>query len=268
MNIFEKELTENYMAASRRNRVVIHDIALLAGMVKRGIMPRSVILGTGSEAKSLEPVIRALGLDVPVHRAPEEQVAAFLSEKKGKKIKPYALSALVEVPVEPFAEETLADFRRVVMLKNVRFVLNIARIINLCDWFGADALLLSESSACPFVPTITDITEYRNLGLPVIFFPDGPEEYMPVLHGCGFKVIGTALGSEAIGPEALREFSDKRTALLFGNETFGLYEEDIEMCDHVVRIPIAEGIDSLNVAEACGIALYELTSRDLAEKEL
>ena len=177
MNIFEKELTDNYMEASRRNRVVIHDIALLAGMVKHGIMPRSVILGTGSEAKSLEPVIRALGLDVPVHRAPEEQVAAFLSEKKGKKIKPYALSALVEVPVEPFAEETLSDFRRVVMLKNVRFVLNIARIINLCDWFGADALLLSESSACPFVPTITDLTEYRNLGLPVIFFPDGPESW-------------------------------------------------------------------------------------------
>ncbi|MER2025528.1 MAG: TrmH family RNA methyltransferase [Eubacteriales bacterium] len=40
------------------------------------------------------------------------------------------------------------------------------------------------------------------------------------------------------------------------------------MCDHVVRIPMARGIDSLNVAHACGIALYELTARDFSEKEL
>ena len=268
MNIFEKVLTENYLKAYEGSRVVVHDVDILTGMVRRGIMPHSVILGTGSEAQAMEPVISSLGLTVPVHRASEQQVADFLREQTGNRIKPYALSAMFEVPVPLFSEETLSCLQRVVMIKNVTCLHNIANIIDLCIWFGADALLVSGHSKSPFIPQITKLTDFRNFELPVIFFPDDPEEYIPLLHSSGFNVIGLALRNETLEAKDLRNFSSSRTALLLGNESDGLPEEDIDMCGHVVRIPMARGIDSLNVAHACGIALYELTARDFSEKEL
>lgn len=267
MNIFEKVLTENYLKAYEGSRVVVHDIDILTGMVRRGIMPQSVILGTGREAQAMEPVISSLGLSVPVHRASEHQVMDFLREQTGIRIKPYALSAVLEVPVPLFSEETLSCLQRVVMIKNVKALRNIANIIDLCIWFGADALLVSGSSKSPFIPQITDLTDFRNFELPIILFPDDPDEYVPVLHSSGFSVIGMALRDETLDAKDLRNFSSSRTALLLGNETYGLPEEDIDMCDHLVRIPMARGIDSLNVAQACSIALYELTARDFSEKE-
>lgn len=268
MNIIERELTEYYLDANQHNKMAVHSVELLAGLLERGLIPHSVILGVGEEAQAIEPLISSLSLRVPVYRAPEEQIAAFLSEQTGLKIKPYALSAVVEVPALPFSEETLLRFRRVVIVSNINYVNNIARIVDLCIWFGADALFFTETGKSPFFSKVSLLTDLRNLDLPVVMLPGEPDEYITIFRSCGYTVIGAALRRESLDPLDLRQFSGSRTALMFGNESHGLRDEELDVCDHIVRIPMAEGIDSLNVAEACGIALYELSAGDHHGKEL
>ena len=268
MNIIERELTEYYLDANQHNKMAVHSVELLAGLLERGLIPHSVILGVGEEARAIEPLISSLSLRVPVYRAPEEQIAAFLSEQTGLKIKPYALSAVVEVPALPFSEETLLRFRRVVIISNINYVNNIARIVDLCIWFGADALFFTETGKSPFFSKVSLLTDLRNLDLPVVMLPGEPDECITAFRSCGYTVIGAALRRESLDPLDLRQFSGSRTALMFGNESHGLRDEELDVCDHIVRIPMAEGIDSLNVAEACGIALYELSAGDHHGKEL
>lgn len=262
MNTLEQELTEYYLDANHGNRVIVHDFEALCGMIQRGILPRSVILGEGPEAEDHGRIISSLEPSIPVYHAPEEETAEFLSSQTGFRIRPYALSAFVEVPVLPFTEETLLRFRRVVILNHSIYLHNIAMVIDLCTWFGIDALILFETAKSPFLSQISLQTDFRNLEIPVIMAPDDPGEYITPLRSCGFTVIATALRRETLVPEDLRRFGDTRTALLFGNEPNGLPDEDIDLCDCVVKIPMREGIDSLNVAQACSILLYELTADD------
>ena len=54
----------------------------------------------------------------------------------------------------------------------------------------------------------------------------------------------------------------EKLALIMGTEGDGLSREVITAADYVVRIPMAHGVDSLNVAAAAAVAFWELRSRD------
>jgi tRNA G18 (ribose-2'-O)-methylase SpoU len=82
-----------------------------------------------------------------------------------------------------------------------------------------------------------------------------------LLRAYGFQVIGLSPSSEAGDLSGLlRETRPtlQRVAILAGHEGEGLTREALSACDHVARIPMAADHDSLNVATAVAIALYEL----------
>ena len=78
------------------------------------------------------------------------------------------------------------------------------------------------------------------------------------LKSQGAWVTGAAGEAEAAHYEA--DFSSD-TVLVMGGEEKGLKRLTREKCDHLVRIPMAEGVESLNVSVASGIALYALSQR-------
>ena len=82
------------------------------------------------------------------------------------------------------------------------------------------------------------------------------------LSSAGFTVLGMALrpGSIALDDPALA--CKPRLAVCLGNEDTGLSENILEQCDETVRIPMAEGIDSLNVAAAAAVAFWQLRLRE------
>ena len=53
--------------------------------------------------------------------------------------------------------------------------------------------------------------------------------------------------------------SFEKTAIILGTEGEGLKQSTIESCDYTVKIPMAEGVDSLNVAAASAVAFWELS---------
>ena len=60
-----------------------------------------------------------------------------------------------------------------------------------------------------------------------------------------------------INNSVLKSF--EKTAIILGTEGEGLKQSTIESCDYTVKIPMAEGVDSLNVAAASAVAFWELS---------
>ena len=86
-------------------------------------------------------------------------------------------------------------------------------------------------------------------------------EGIPLLHAAGFKVAALALEdrSLALGDPRLAEC--ERLAMVLGTEGAGLFPSTIVACDYTVKIPMAHGVDSLNVAAASAVAFWELRPR-------
>ena len=87
---------------------------------------------------------------------------------------------------------------------------------------------------------------------------DWPEQGMQQLHALGFKTAAMALRDDSLSIDDPRLLSDEKLAVVLGTEGDGLAAETIAHCDYTVRIPMAHGVDSLNVAAASAVAFYQL----------
>lgn len=81
------------------------------------------------------------------------------------------------------------------------------------------------------------------------------------LHGLGFRTVAMALREDAVSLEDPRLQAQERLAVVLGTEGDGLAADTIADCDYTVRIPMAHGVDSLNVAAASAVAFWQLGRR-------
>ena len=84
---------------------------------------------------------------------------------------------------------------------------------------------------------------------------------MELLHNSGFKTAAMALRHDTVTIEDKALLSEERLAIILGTEGTGLSEETISLSDYTVKIPMSNGVDSLNVAAAGAIAFYEITRK-------
>ena len=80
---------------------------------------------------------------------------------------------------------------------------------------------------------------------------------IPQLHAFGFRVAALALCDNSLSLKDPRIAQAEKLALVLGTEGDGLAQNTIATCDYTVRIPMAHGVDSLNVAAASAVAFWE-----------
>jgi tRNA G18 (ribose-2'-O)-methylase SpoU len=76
----------------------------------------------------------------------------------------------------------------------------------------------------------------------------------------GFRTIALTPGPDSVDLQSLRFGPEERVALLLGTEGEGLSGKALEAADLRVRIPMAAGVDSLNVAAAAAVACYAIAA--------
>ena len=81
------------------------------------------------------------------------------------------------------------------------------------------------------------------------------------LREYGFKTAAMALSDNSVSIEDERVCMEPRLAIVLGSEGYGLDKDVIDICDYVVKIPMAHGVDSLNVAAASAVAFWQLRVR-------
>jgi tRNA G18 (ribose-2'-O)-methylase SpoU len=130
---------------------------------------------------------------------------------------------------------------------------NVGGIFRNSAAFGVDAVLLDRTSCDPLYRKAIRVSVGGSLIVPFVRGGTGIE-LMDVLRAANFDLVALSPGGE----EPLAAYERRgRTALLLGAEGPGLPKEIMDRA-RTVRIPMAEGFDSLNVATASGIALHHL----------
>jgi tRNA G18 (ribose-2'-O)-methylase SpoU len=151
----------------------------------------------------------------------------------------------------------LQNARRIVVLENIADPTNVGAIFRSVGAIGADAVLVTPRCSDPFYRRAIRVSMGTVLQVPWTRVGDWPST-RALLTVSGFHIAALALTADAV---RLRDFAasiPERLAIVLGAEGDGLTSEAIGAADTVIRIPMAHGIDSLNVAAASAVALWAL----------
>lgn len=164
---------------------------------------------------------------------------------------PQGIVAVARIP--SFSLERLpADADLVLVLAEVRDPGNAGTLVRTAAAAGADCVLFTRGSTDPFGPKTVRSSAGSVFKLPIARAVD-TDEAVSVLKGVGFRVLGTAGGAPV--PVYDLDLTTK-TAIVLGNEAWGFERPDLPV-NEWVSIPLDEKVESLNVATAGAVFLFE-----------
>lgn len=142
---------------------------------------------------------------------------------------------------------------------------NAGTLIRVSDAVGADAVVFAGDSVDPRGAKAVRASAGSLFHLPVARNTD-TADVLGQLRAKGLQILATSADGEVDLDDA-GELLARPTAWLFGNEAHGLGEELLAKADHRVRIPIRGRAESLNLATAASICLYESAKALFRESE-
>lgn len=157
----------------------------------------------------------------------------------------------------PRPADVLADASRAVVLENLTNPTNLGIIARSAAALGADALLLDPSCCDPLYRRASRVSMGEVFALPYAVAPAFPEG-LGVLDAAGFSLMALTPDDDAESIDDVTFAPDEKVGLVLGSEGPGLTEATMARVGRRVRIPVAQGVDSLNVAAAAAIACYVL----------
>ena len=94
--------------------------------------------------------------------------------------------------------------------------------------------------------------------MPWTYIPGGSPDYINYLHDMGFMTAAMALRDDTLSIDSPELMDISKLAVVLGTEGEGLKDTTIDSCTYRVKIPMANGVDSLNVAAASAVAFWQL----------
>ncbi|MFN0283969.1 MAG: TrmH family RNA methyltransferase [Kineosporiaceae bacterium] len=224
--------------------------ALAAGHVPRALLLSERWLGPLAD---LVRDVHALGASVLVGPDP------VLEDVTGFHVHRGAIASMAR-PVLPPVADLLATARRVVVLEDVVDHTNVGAVFRSAAGIGADAVLVSPRCADPLYRRSVRVSMGTVFQVPWTRIEPWPAG-LDVVRAAGFTVAALTLTPDAVDLAALGADPPDRLALVLGTEGDGLSAGAAAACDLAVRIPMAGGVDSLNVAAAAAVALWAVRPR-------
>ena len=242
-----RNLTDADVRPDRRGIVIAEGMNVVERLASSPYRVRAVI-GVPARIEALRPVLEPL--DLPVYPVDKW----LLSEVVGFRVTRGVLaSADRPDPIDP--AELVATAARVAVLEGLNDFENLGALFRNAAAFGVDAVLLDERCADPLYRRSVRVSMGHVLRVPFAVLPD------PWPASLRLLADRTVL---ALTPDAratpLRDVPPPdRWAVLLGAEGPGLTEAAMQAATMRVRIPMATGVDSLNVATAAAVAFAHLT---------
>jgi tRNA G18 (ribose-2'-O)-methylase SpoU len=213
---------------------------------------RSLLLSEAAR-RQLADVLPNLDSGVPVFVCPMEAFRAVTGFNIHR-----GCVALVDRPPQHAAHEVLRGARLVLALESIANPDNVGGIFRNAAAFGADGVLADAATGDPFYRKAIRTSMGAVLRVP--FARLEWSEALPIVRAAGFRIVALTPRAAAEPLEHFaRNHGGQPLVLLLGNEGAGLSEAAAASADARVRISMKSEVDSLNVAVAAGIALWQLT---------
>lgn len=236
------------MRADRRGVVIAEGANVVQRLIGSPYPVRAVV-GVASRLTELAPTLEALS--APVYEVDKW----LLSDVAGFRVTRGILASADRAPI-PDLRSLLATARRLAVLEGLNDFENLGALFRNAAAFGVDAVLLDRQSADPLYRRSVRVSMGHVLRVPFAVPPGPWPSALAVVQQAGFRLLALTPRRSA---RALRDVAPaERWAVLLGAEGPGLSEATLAAADEIVRIPMRDGVDSLNVATAAAVAFAQL----------
>lgn len=235
-----------HVGRRRAGRFLAEGPNLVEAAAARGLV-REVFV---TEPAAQRHAALVVALECPVHPV-TERAAKVLSDT----VTPAGLVAVCDLPGTRLEDVLAGRPRLVAVAVGISEPGNAGTLIRIADAMGAGGVLLVGHSVDPYNGKCLRASAGSIFACPVVVAPDG-HAAISALRGTGLQVLATAPDGDTRLDEADRLLGAP-TAWLFGPESHGLSAEFAAAADRRLRIPMAGGAESLNVAAAAAICLYQ-----------
>ena len=224
-----------------------------------GYTPVSLLLERKHITGQAAHIIDRCG-DIPVYTADFD----VLTQLTGFQLTRGVLCAMRRKPL-PDVREVCAGARRIAILENVMNPTNVGAIFRSAAALNMDAVLLTPACSNPLYRRSTRVSMGTVFQIPWTYIGNEeslwPEQGISLLKSMGFKTAAMALSEQAVNIDNPQLMAEEKLAVILGTEGDGLASSTIADCDYTVCIPMAHGVDSLNVAAASAVAFWQLGNR-------
>jgi tRNA G18 (ribose-2'-O)-methylase SpoU len=214
-----------------------------------GYEPRSFLLAP-RWLDSLADVL-AKWPDAPVYVVSEE----LAEQVTGFHVHRGALASYKRRAVTPLSELLSDDVRRIAIFDEIVDHTNVGAGFRAAAAMGVELVLVTPTCADPLYRRSIKVSMGTVFQVPWTRLTAWPDD-LSTLQDRGFVSAAFALTDDSISLDELAARRDERLALIFGTEGHGLKPHVLERADLTVRIPMAGGVDSLNVASSAAVAFY------------
>lgn len=185
-----------------------------------------------------------------------EYVTEYVLGAMADTVTPQGLIAVAQQTPTSLNDLFAASPRLIAICEEVRDPGNLGTIIRAADAAGADAVVLSGRTVDPYNPKVVRSTTGSLFHLPIAVGAS-LEDVVERARGAGLQVLAADVKGEDLLAARAAGVLARPTAWLFGNEARGLADPALELADRALRLPIFGRAESLNLATAASVCLYE-----------
>lgn len=234
-----------------RGLVIAEGVVVVRRMIESPFPVRS-LLGVPRRFDELAEDLAAL--PVPAYAADAETMAAVVGFHLNR-----GVLAVADRAAPPDVTEILRHARLVAVLEGVNDHENLGALFRNAAALGVDAVLLGPRCSDPLYRRSVRVSMGHVLRVPFAELPGPWPASLDVLRAAGLRVAALTPAADA-QPIATAGPAGQRVAVLLGAEGPGLTAEALAAADVRLRIPMASGVDSLNVATAAAVAFHALAT--------
>lgn len=188
--------------------------------------------------------------DVPVYTAPFDMLKQLTGFELTR-----GMLACMRRKALPNIADICKDMRRVVVMDRVMNPTNVGAIFRNAAALNMDAVLLTSGCSDPLYRRAARVSMGTVFQIQWTFVDD---DWQAELKSLGFKTVAMALKEDTLDIDNPQLMAEQKLAIILGTEGDGLADSTIANCDYTVKIPMSHGVDSLNVAAASAVALWQL----------
>ena len=245
--LLNKEFPEKGMFIAESPKVITRAL-------DAGYEPVSVLMETRHIDGEGKPILERMS-GVPVFCAEFD----ILTQLTGFKLTRGMLCAMRRKPLQN-VKDICKDKSRIVILDKVMNPANVGAVIRSAAALGMDAVLLTPGCSDPLYRRAARVSMGTVFQIDWTFTAD---DSLDEIKALGFKTAAMALEDNSVSVEAPKLLREEKLAVIMGTEGDGLSDQTIKNCDYTVKIPMHNGVDSLNVAAASAVAFYRLGNKPM-----
>jgi tRNA G18 (ribose-2'-O)-methylase SpoU len=240
-----RSLVDSDVRPDRRGIVIAEGVNVVQRLIGAPDYRVRAVFGVANKLDELSESLA--GVDAPVYSADKwllSQVAGFRVTR--------GVLASADRPPARAAADVLAAGNRFAVLESVNDFENLGSLFRNAAAFGLDGVLLNARCSDPLYRRSVRVSMGNVLKIPFAVLDDPWPEALLQIRAAGVRLLAMTPRPDAVPLRSVE--SGPRWAVLLGAEGPGLTDAVLALADQQVRIPMADGVDSLNVATAAAVA--------------